>query len=108
VRYAVLLDRIAVHAVYGGESRLVSVFLLSGPAWIGSGHRTTLDGNSIGLLRLERTIVGIVAATPEEVEAFEGAFSTVWVRHPLIVLEGVRGARPGSWTEDWPADGPSV
>lgn len=79
VRYSVLLDRVAVHAIYGNQGRTLSIFYIKGPARIGARHHGHISGHATGLVAVGDTVVGIVADTPEEVTAFESAFARVWV-----------------------------
>jgi len=91
LRYSVFLDRVVVHALYGGETRSVSVFYLRRPARIGQGYRVQVGGHSAGLFTVGDTIVGVVADTPEEVTAFEESFARVWVEGSKAVGRASKG-----------------
>lgn len=74
VRYCPLADRIAAHLYYGGEGSSVSVFVLAGPARVGSGWRGEYGDLTVQLLRSAGRTVAIVGASRSDVEAVTRAF----------------------------------
>jgi hypothetical protein len=86
VRYCPLLDRIAAHVYYGGEGSLVSVFVLSGPARVGTAWSGVSHGLQVRLIPSAGRIVAIVGESAPDVDAVARAFlSTVaWVDRPAV------------------------
>jgi hypothetical protein len=74
-RYCPLDDRVAAHVYYGGEGQKVSVFLLSGPARIGSGWSGTARGLHVRLLRGVGRTVAVVGENPADVAATARRFA---------------------------------
>jgi hypothetical protein len=74
-RYCPLVDRVAAHVYYGGESEgLVSVFLLSGSARIGDGWSGTAHGLHVRLLHAAGRTLAVVGESEVDVEATARAF----------------------------------
>jgi hypothetical protein len=74
VRYCPLADRIAAHLFYGGATRPVSVFVLSGPARVGDGWSGQYGDLNVRLLRSAGRTIAIVGVSRSDVEATTLAF----------------------------------
>ncbi len=74
VRYCPLVDRIAAHVYYAGRRSLVSVFVLSGPARIGSGWTGEIFHLQVKLFYSAGRTLAIVGESAEDVEAMTRAF----------------------------------
>ncbi len=74
-RYCPLEDRVAAHVYYGGEGGTVSVFLLAGPARIGSGWSGTARGLHVRLLRAAGRTLAVVGESADDVAATARAFA---------------------------------
>lgn len=69
VRYCPLLDRVAAHVYYGGEGSLVSVFVIAGPARIGSGWSGVARGLQVRLVPSAGRTIAIVGESAADVDA---------------------------------------
>ena len=69
VRYCPLVDRIAAHVYYGGEGSLVSVFVIAGPARIGSGWSGVARGLQVRLVPSAGRTIAIVGESAADVDA---------------------------------------
>ena len=74
VRYCPLADRIAAHVYYGGEGSLVSVFVLSGSARIGSGWSGRSHGLQVRLIPSAGRTISVVGESADDVDAVARAF----------------------------------
>jgi hypothetical protein len=83
-RYCPLEDRVAAHVYYGGEGGTVSVFLLPGPARIGSGWSGKTRGLYVRLLRAAGRTLAVVGENPADVAATARRFAVTVaaVDHP--------------------------
>jgi hypothetical protein len=74
VRYCPLADRVAAHVYYGGQSSLVSVFVLSGPVRIGDGWSGRVRKLQVRMLRSAGRTLAIVGESDSDVDAVAHAF----------------------------------
>ncbi len=74
VRYCPLADRVAAHVYYGGQGSLVSVFVLSGPARIGSGWAGQVHRLQVRMLRSAGRTLAVVGESESDVDAVAHAF----------------------------------
>jgi hypothetical protein len=74
VRYCPLADRIAAHVYYGGEGSLVSVFVLSGGARVGTGWSGESQGLQVRLIPSAGRTVSVVGESARDVDAVARAF----------------------------------
>ena len=89
-RYCPLADRVAAHVYFGGGGEgLVSVFLLSGPARVGSGWSGTSRGLHVRLLRAAGRTLAVVGESEADVAATARAFAVT-----VATRRDHTGARP--------------
>jgi anti-sigma factor RsiW len=70
-RYCPLVDRTVAHLYYSGEDLNLSLFVLPGSVRMGSSHKGQHMGQTVHLLRVGGTIVGVVSSSEQAVEAVE-------------------------------------
>lgn len=80
VRYCPLMDRIAGHVFYGGAGSLVSVFVLAGPARVGTGWSGEARGLQVRLIPSAGRTLAVVGESEEEVDAVAEAFRASFAR----------------------------
>jgi anti-sigma factor RsiW len=78
---------LAPHLYYASAQRQLSVFLVPHGVRMERQFATQSRGNAVALVRLEGSIVGIVAADPDDVEAFVSDLRT-----SVVELEGRRSS----------------
>jgi len=83
VRYCPLADRIAAHVYYGGDGSLVSVFVLSGAARIGSGWSGESQGLQVRLIPSAGRTVSVVGESADDVDAVARAFRSSFARRDV-------------------------
>lgn len=76
-----LVDRGLAHLYYGNQEKRLSVFVIPGSVRIDRSFRTKRGRNTIALLRVGDSIVGLVSDDPASVEAFTSALSVSFARH---------------------------
>lgn len=76
-----LLDRGVTHLYYGSREKRLSVFVIPGSVRIDHSLRAKRGRNTIALLRVGDSIVGLVSDDPASVEAFTSALSVSFARY---------------------------
>jgi hypothetical protein len=75
-RYCPLWDRLAAHLYYSGDHHHLSLYVIPGPARFADSFEATSGGKTVRLLRTAGTTVALVAERAEDVESFQGTFTT--------------------------------
>lgn len=75
-----LVDRGVAHLYYGNQEKRLSVFVIPGSVRIDRSFRAKRGRNTIALLRVGDSIVGLVSDDPASVEAFTSALSVSFAR----------------------------
>ncbi len=70
-----LLDRGVAHLYYGSDDKRLSVFVVPGRVWLGSGLKTTQGRNTVELVRVGDSVVGLVSDDRASVDGFARALS---------------------------------
>jgi anti-sigma factor RsiW len=79
-RYCPLIDRRVAHLYYSGDDVNLSLFVVPGSVRMGGSHRAQAMGQTVHLLRVGGTVVGVVSASEETVEAVERALTRTVAR----------------------------
>jgi anti-sigma factor RsiW len=79
-RYCPLIDRSVAHLYYSGEDVNLSLFVVPGSVRMGAGHEAQVLGQTVRLLRVGGTVVGLVSSSEEAVEAVERALTRTVAR----------------------------
>jgi anti-sigma factor RsiW len=79
-RYCPLADRTVAHLYYSGEDLNLSLFVVPGPVRMGTSHKGQHMGQTVHLLRVGGTIVGVVSSSEQSVEAVERALTRTIAR----------------------------
>jgi hypothetical protein len=79
-RYCPLIDRKVAHLYYSGDDVNLSLFVVPGSVRIASSHQAEVLGQTVHLLRVGGTVVGIVSSSEEAVEAVERALTRTVAR----------------------------
>jgi anti-sigma factor RsiW len=79
-RFCGVGDRRVAHVYYEGEERRLSLFLVPGPVRFEDGWTVEVHGRTVGFVRAARSTVALVSERPQDVQAFERAFSTTMAR----------------------------
>jgi len=76
-----LLDRAVAHLYYGNEERRLSVFVVPGNVRIDHSLRAKRGRNTIVLLRVGDSLLGLVSDDPASVEAFASTLSVSFAQY---------------------------
>jgi anti-sigma factor RsiW len=79
-RYCPLLDRQVAHLYYAGDDVNLSLFVVPGSVRMGASHKAQHMGQTVHLLRVGGTVVGVVSSSEEAVEAVERALTRTVAR----------------------------
>lgn len=79
-RYCPLIDRSVAHLYYSGDDVNLSLFVVPGSVRMGASHQAEVLGQTVHLLRVGGTVVGVVSASEEAVEAVERALTRTVAR----------------------------
>ncbi|HVR70160.1 MAG TPA: zf-HC2 domain-containing protein [Vicinamibacteria bacterium] len=79
-RYCPLIDRSVAHLYYSGDDVNLSLFVVPGSVRMGASHQAEVLGQTVHLLRVGGTVVGVVSASEEAVEAAERALTRTVAR----------------------------
>jgi anti-sigma factor RsiW len=79
-RYCPLIDRQVGHLYYSGDDVNLSLFVVPGLVRMGPSHKAQHLGQTVHLLRVGGTIVGVVSSSEEAVEAVERALTRTVAR----------------------------
>lgn len=79
-RYCPLIDRSVAHLYYSGDDVNLSLFVVPGSVRMGASHKAQALGQTVHLLRVGGTVVGVVSASEEAVEAVEHALTRTVAR----------------------------
>jgi anti-sigma factor RsiW len=79
-RYCPLIDRQVAHLYYSGEDVNLSLFVVPGSVRMSAPHRTEALGQTVHLLHVGGTVVGVVSSSQEAVEAVERALTRTVAR----------------------------
>jgi len=76
-----LLDRAVAHLYYGNQEQRLSVFVIPGNVRIDRSLRARRGRDTIVLLRVGDSLLGLVSDDPTTVEAFASALSVSFARY---------------------------
>jgi anti-sigma factor RsiW len=79
-RYCPLIDRMVAHLYYSGDDVNLSLFVVPGSVRMTAAHRTQVLGQTVHLLHVGGTVVGVVSSSEEAVEAVERALTRTVAR----------------------------
>jgi anti-sigma factor RsiW len=74
-RYCPLIDRTVAHLYYSGDDVNLSVFVVPGSVRMGALHKAQHLGQTVHLIRVGGTVVGVVSASEDAVKAVEHALT---------------------------------
>ena len=79
-RYCALMDRQVAHLYYSGDDVNLSLFVVPGSVRIGHTHKGQHLGQTVQLLRVGGTVVGVVSSSADAVEAVERSLTRTVAR----------------------------
>lgn len=79
-RYCPLIDRQVAHLYYSGDDVNLSLFVVPGSVRMGTSHKAQHMGQSVHLMRVGGTVVGVVSSSEEAVDAVERALTRTVAR----------------------------